>query len=382
MEQHQFQNCFGELKERTDQWGSYLTFIPKKLPPPINFDQEFVLALSKADAKLGKLSGVGFLLPNPNLLIWPYLRKEAVMSSRIEGTRISLSELFLAEAKGNEEKVPDALEVINYVKAVKYGLEKVEREPITLELIKEMHRILMKGVRGENRFPGEFRKIQNWIGSTNSRPQEAQFVPPPPEEVPHLMEELITYLNTDDRLPLLAKSALMHYQFETIHPFCDGNGRIGRSLIILYFCKKKLIMRPLLYLSGYFEAHRREYASLLLKTNQEGKFAEWMRFFFEAVSTQSEDALQRVAKMQKLREEYRQKTQDSFNTTAITKLIDNLFMNPFITVTTAEKRLKVTYPTAKRVIENLISLGILKLSKEVQRNKIFVAHEILSIIEV
>lgn len=382
MQQGQFQGCFGELKERTDKWGTYFTFIPNVLPPKINFDQELVLSLSKADAKLGKLSGAGFLLPNPNLLIWPYLRKEAVMSSRIEGTRISLSELFLTEAKGNEENVPDALEVMNYVKAVNYGLERIEKEPITLELIKEMHKILMKGVRGENKFPGEFRKIQNWIGSPNSRPQEAQFVPPPPEEVPRLMGELITYLNTDDRLPLIAKGALMHYQFETIHPFCDGNGRIGRSLITLYFCKKKMILRPLLYLSGYFEAYRREYASLLLKTNQEGTFEDWIRFFFEAVATQSEDALQRVAKMQKLREEYRQKTQDSFNTTAITKLIDNLFMNPFISITKAEEILKVTYPTAKRLVENLVSFQILKPSKEAQRNKIFVAHEILSIIEV
>ncbi len=382
MQHNQFQGCFGELKERTDKWGTYFTFLPHTLPPKINFDQELILALSKADAKLGKLSGVGFLLPNPNLLIWPYLRKEAVMSSRIEGTRISLSELFLTEVKGNEENVPDALEVINYVKAVSYGLEKIEKEPITLELIKEMHKILMKGVRGDNKFPGEFRNIQNWIGPPTSRPQEAQFVPPSPEDVPRLMQELITYLNTDDRLPLIAKGALMHYQFETIHPFCDGNGRMGRSLITLYFCKKKLIIRPLLYLSGYFEAYRREYAGLLLKTNQEGKFEEWIRFFFEAVATQSEDALQRVAKIQKLREEYRQKTQDSFNTTAITKLIDHLFMNPFITITKAEEILKVTYPTAKRLVENLVSLLILKPSNEVQRNKIFVAHEILNIIEV
>ena len=382
MQPEEFQGSFGELREREDKCGKYVTFVPQVLPPKIELTPEIVLALSKADAKLGKLSGVGLLLPNPNLLILPYLKKEAIMSSRIEGTRISLSELFLTEAKGNEENVPDALEVMNYVKAVSYGLERIEKEPITIELITEMHKILMKGVRGEHKLPGEFRKIQNWIGPPNSKPQEAQFVPPQPEEVPRLMQELITYLNTDDRLPLLVKCSLMHYQFETIHPFCDGNGRIGRSLITLYLCKKKLIIRPLLYLSGYFEAHRREYINLLLSTNKEGKFEEWIRFFLNAVETQSEDALQRVARVQKLREEYRQKTQDSFNTTAVTKLIDNLFMNPFITITKAEEILKVTYPTAKRLVENVVKLGILKSSNEVQRNKIFVAHEILSILEV
>lgn len=382
MHKDEFQNTFGELKERNDKWGSYLTFMPHILPPTIIFSSELILALSKADIKLGKLSGVGLLLPNPNLLILPYLKKEAVMSSRIEGTRISLSELFLTEAKGNEADVPDALGVMNYVKAVNYGLEKIEREPITLELIKEMHKILLKGVRGENKLSGEFRKVQNWIGPPNSKPQEAQFVPPPPEEVPRLIQELITYLNTDDRLPLLIKCSLMHYQFETIHPFCDGNGRIGRSLITLYLCKKKLIIRPLLYLSEYFEAHRREYTTLLLNTNKEGKFEEWIKFFLNGIETQSEDALQRVTQMQKLREEYRKKAQESLNTLAITKLIDNLFMNPFITITATESLLKVTYPTAKRLIENLVKLGILKPSSDVQRNKIFVAHEILSIIDV
>ncbi|HLD33751.1 MAG TPA: Fic family protein [Candidatus Nanoarchaeia archaeon] len=383
MQPEEFQGSFGELREREDKCGKYVTFVPQVLPPKIELTPEIVLALSKADAKLGKLSGVGLLLPNPNLLILPYLKKEAIMSSRIEGTRISLSELFLTEAKGNEENVPDALEVTNYVKAVSYGLEKIEKEPITIELIKEMHNILMRGVRGDNKYPGEFRTIQNWIGPPNSKPQEAQFVPPPPEEVLRLLQELISYLNTDDRLPLLMKCSLMHYQFETIHPFCDGNGRIGRSLITLYLCKKKLIMRPLLYLSGYFEKYRREYINLLLSTNKEGKFENWIRFFLDAVAIQSEDALQRVTKMQKLREEYRKKTQESYNTTAITKLIDHLFMNPFITITTAEKVLGVTYPTAKRLVENLMKQGILKQSDEkVQRNKIFVAHEILSIIEV
>lgn len=383
MDREEFKNAFGVIKERKDKkWGDHLVFIPNRLPPEIKFDKKLVLSLSRADAKLGKLSGVGLLLPNPNLLIMPYLRKEALMSSRIEGTRISLSDLLLSEAKGTEENTPDAFEVVNYIRAVQYGLEKIEKDQLNLELIREMHKILMQGVRGKDKFPGEYRNIQNWIGPRNGTVQEATFVPPGPEDVPSLMNDLISYLNLDDGIPLLIKCALMHYQFETIHPFCDGNGRIGRALITLYLCKKKLIIKPLLYLSGFFEANKREYTSILLKTNKEGSFEEWIDFFLEAVTVQSEDALNRASKMQKLREEYRQKTQDQFQTSSLAKLIDNLFINPYITITQAEKILEVTYPTAKRLIEILIRLEILSSVGKQERNKIFVAHEILRIIDV
>lgn len=383
MNKEEFKGAFGIAKDRGDKkWGNHLVFIPGKLPPKIEFNQKLVLSLSRADAKLGKLSGVGLLLPNPNLLIMPYLRKEALMSSRIEGTRISLSELLLSEAKGTEESVPDALEVINYVHAVRYGLKKIEKGPINLEVIKTMHKILMKDVRGQEKSPGKYRNIQNWIGPRNCTVQEAIFVPPGPEDVPSLMEDIIEYLNRDDDMPLLLKCALVHYQFETIHPFCDGNGRIGRALITLYLCKKKLIIEPLLYLSGFFEANKREYTSLLLKTNKEGFFDEWIDFFLEAITVQAEDALQRASKIQELREEYRQKTQNKFQTTSLTRLIDELFMNPYISITKAEKILGVTYPTAKKLIETLMNFEILVLGDERERNKIFVAHEILRLIEV
>lgn len=378
-----FKNAFGTVKEREDEkWGKHLAFVPNKLPPKIEFNQRLALSLSKADAKLGKLSGVGLLLPNPNLLIMPYLRKEALMSSRIEGTRISLSDLLLSEAKGTEESIPDALEVINYIKAIRYGLEKIENEPITLDLIKEMHKILMKDVRGKDKMPGDFRSVQNWIGPRNCTVQEATFVPPGPEDVASLMSDLIEYLNLDDGMPLLIKCALMHYQFETIHPFCDGNGRIGRSLITLYLCKKKLIIRPLLYLSGFFEANRREYSSILLKTNQDAIFDEWLDFFLEGITVQSEDALDRASKMQALREEYRQKVQDKLQTSSLIKLIDELFMNPYTSITKAKERLGVSYPTAKKLIEILINLSILVQINNRERNKIFVAYEIDRIIDV
>lgn len=383
MNKEEFEGAFGVVNEREDKrWGKHLAFVPNKLPPKIKYDQKLALSLSKADSTLGKLSGVGLLLPNPNLLIMPYLRKEALMSSRIEGTRISLSELLLSEAKGIEESVPDALEVINYVHAVEYGLKKIEDKPIDLEVIKGMHKILMKDVRGKDKLPGNYRGIQNWIGPRNSSVQEATFVPPGPEEVSSLMNGLIEYLNTNDGTPLLIKCALMHYQFETIHPFCDGNGRIGRALITLYLCKKKLIIKPLLYLSGFFEANKREYSSLLLKTNKNGSFEEWIDFFLEAVAVQADDASQRASKIQNLREEYRQKIQNEFQTSSLTKLIDELFLNPYISITNAEKILKVTYPTAKRIIDILMDMGILEPADKRERNKIFIAHEIFRIIDV
>lgn len=383
MNKEEFEGAYGEINLREDdKWGTYFAFTPKPLPPTINFDQKLALAISKAERTVGKLSGVGLQLLNPNLLIMPYLRKEALSSSRIEGTRISLSDLLLSEAKGAEEQMPDALEVANYIRAVNFALEKIKDEPIDLELIKEIHRILMQGVRGKDRSPGQYRQIQNWIGPPNCKVQEANFVPPGPKEIIPLMESMINYLNQDDGMPLLLKCALMHYQFETIHPFSDGNGRIGRALITLYLCKKKIIIKPLLYISGYFESHKREYSSLLLKTNKDGKFEEWIFFFLEALMIQSEDALQRAIKIQELREEYRKKTQRQSQSNNLLKLIDELFKNPYVRITTIETLLSVTYPTAKRLVETLVTLDILKPNDSSQRNKIYFAHEIFDIINV
>lgn len=383
MEKEEFIDSHGEIKQvESSKWGAYFAFSPRPLPPQINFDQKLALAISKAERTVGKLSGVGLQLPNANLLVMPYLRKEALSSSRIEGTRISLSDLLLSEAKGNEEQSPDALEVANYINAVNFALKKIDEEPISLELIRRMHKVLMQGVRGKDKLPGEYRKIQNWIGPQNCKVQEANFVPPPAEEIIPLMEGVVDYLNKDDGMPLLIKCALMHYQFETIHPFCDGNGRIGRALITLYLCKKKVMIKPLLYISGYFESHKREYASLLLKTNKDGKFEEWLFFFLEALTVQAEDALQRAIKLQELREDYRKKIQNTHSSSMLLALIDELFKNPYIRITAAEDFLKVTYPTAKKLVETLVELNILKQTDSSQRNKIYFAHEIFDVINV
>ena len=381
METSEFKGAFGKLVEKqSEEHGEYLTFIPEKLPPKINYNQSLVLALSKADSTLSELSGAGLLLPNPNLLVIPYLKKEALSSSRIEGTRISLSDYFLSEAKGIEKEDIEATEVGNYLKSMNSALKKIEKEPIDIGLIKDMHKILMKGVRGNELLPGNFRPVQNWIGPKNTKIQDATFVPPPQEEVEKLVGELIEYLNKDDGVPLLIKCALMHYQFETIHPFCDGNGRIGRSLITLYLCKKNKISKPLLYASDYFEKHRREYYEILLNTNKTGKFEDWIKFFLEAIKVQSEDALDRTIKIQKLRESYQVKTKNHKQVNNLLNVIDMLFMNPFVKISQIAVHLNITYPTAKKAVQNLIKLDILKPVGESERNKLFVAHEILDVV--
>ena len=381
MEVSEFKDSFGKLVWIEDkEHGRYSSFIPSKLPPKLDYNQSLVLSLSKADSTLSKLSGAGLLLPNPNLLIVPYLKKEALSSSRIEGTRISLSDYFLSEAKGITKENIESTEVGNYIRAIKHALKEIDTKPISMELIKEMHKILLKRVRGDELLPGNVRPVQNWIGPKNTKIKDATFVPPPKKEVEKLVRELIEYLNTNDEMPLLIKCALMHYQFETIHPFCDGNGRIGRALITLYLCKKNKISKPLLYASDYFEKHRREYYEILLTTNKTGKFEDWIKFFLEAIKVQSEDALDRTIKIQRLREEYQRKTKNHKQASNLLNVIDTLFLNPFIKTNQIAKELNVTYPTAKKAIDNLIKLEILKSLKGMERNKLFVAHEILDII--
>jgi len=382
VEAENYKNAFGKVVQADGEKGDqYNFFMPNPLPPKVEFDEELVLILSKAEEKLGKLSGIGLTLPSPNLLIIPYLRKEAIMSTRIEGTRISMQEVLLSEAKEKEEKTKDAQEVINYINTVNYALTKIEKSPINVELIKNMHKVLMEEVRGDEKSPGEFREVQNWIGSELSKVSDANFVPPNPEAVPKLMEDLIDYLNSEHNVPVLVRCALMHYQFETIHPFCDGNGRIGRSLITVYLCKKKKMIKPLLYISEFFEKHRLEYNELLLRTGQTGKFENWIKFFLKAVEVQSEDALIRAHKLLDLREAYRKRVQREAQSSDILNIIDYLFSNPFITVKKAQMISDVTYPTAKRYMEKLAEYEILKETNRLQREKTFVAHEIYEIIK-
>lgn len=381
MDKEEFKDAFGKLVEtESEEWGKYLVFVPNKLPPEIDFNRKIILALSKADSTISKLSGAALLLPNPALLVAPYMRKEALSSSRIEGTRISLSDYFLAEAKGEEDKNPDASEVVNYVRAMDYALNEIKEKNIDLNLLKEMHKILMNQVRGKDKLPGQYRPLQNWIGSPGSKPQNATFVPPPAQNVEQLMQDMINYINTFNETPILIKAALLHYQFETIHPFCDGNGRIGRALIALYFCKKKKISKPLLYISGFFEKYRKEYNRILNETNRTGNFEDWILFFLEAVKTQSQDALERSIKLQQLKESYRNKIQNQSQSNSILQVVDHLFINPYIQIARLSRIISTTYPTSKKIVNKLVDIGILRQVDNQERNKTYVAYEILDII--
>jgi len=256
-----FQNSpSGRLVRAVD---GYWAFVPNPLPPELTWDSPLASLASRADLALGTLSGLGETLPNPHLLIYPFIRKEAVLSSRIEGTQSSLSELLLFEAT-RAEKQRDVREVQNYVRAMEYGLKRLGDLPLSLRLIRELHAILMEGVRGERATPGEFRQSQNWIGPPGCTLNDATFVPPPVTEMREALDHLEEFLHADTELPPLVELALIHYQFETIHPFLDGNGRIGRLLIALFLCQRGILTKPLLYLSAFFEHHRQEYYQYLL----------------------------------------------------------------------------------------------------------------------
>lgn len=360
----------------------YWAFVPDPLPPPLIPSWGLVRQISEADRALSELAGVARTLPNPHLLISPFVRREAVLSSRIEGTQASLSDLLFFEASGNiPPQVPDVQEVSNYVKALEYGLVRLQDLPVSLRLIKEIHERLMDGVRGEHLTPGEFRRSQNWIGPPGCTLMDAVFVPPPETEMKEALGELERYLHSPSSLPPLVRLALFHYQFEAIHPFLDGNGRVGRLLLTLLLCAEGLLPQPLLYLSAFFERHRREYYRLLLVVSQSGQWSEWINFFLRGVAEQSRDAIRRSNRLMDLWQAYRQRLQSARLSALLLQLVDELFSYPVITIAQAAEHLDVTQRSAALNIEKLIDEGILDEATGRQRNRIFVAPEIIQIIE-
>ena len=361
-----------------------LAFVPNRLPPSINWTSELVHALAKAERAVGQLKGAGQGVVNPHLLIRSFIRREAVLSSQIEGTTAGFSDLLLFEVNpSTEEDVPDVREVHNYVVALEYGLAELKRRPLTLNLIREMHERLMEGVRGQERSPGEFRRIQNWIGTGHSRIKQARYVPPPPMENLHrCLNEFENYINTADDVPDLVRIALIHYQFEAIHPFIDGNGRIGRLIIALLLCRDGLLTQPLLYLSAYFEAHRREYYDHLMSISTQGTWGEWITFFLEGVHEQADDAVERSSHLLALREQYRRAVQQSGNAPArLLQLVDHLFASPVIKVADVTREMKVTARTALAYVDKLVELKVLGEISGRKRDRLFAASQIIDTIE-
>jgi Fic family protein len=360
----------------------YWAFVPNPLPPSIKLTWDLVAQISEADRALSELAGVARTLPNPHLLIGPFIRREAVLSSRIEGTQASLSDLFFFEASGTiDPQTQDVREVANYVKALEHGLSRLKKLPVSLRLMREMHEQLMEGVRGDHLTPGEFRRSQNWIGPSGCTLMDAVYVPPPEAEMTEALGHLEKYLHSASSLPPLVRLALVHYQFEAIHPFLDGNGRIGRLLLTLLLCAEGLLPLPLLYLSAYFERHRQEYYRLLLAVSQSGHWYEWIIFFLRGVAEQSRDAIKRSDRLLELWQGYRTQLQSARSSALLLQLVDNLFSNPAITVTQAAKKLGITHRSAKLNIDKLVHKNILKEATGRKRNWIFVAPKIVNIIE-
>lgn len=363
----------------------YWAFVPNPLPPNLGLTWQLASDVSRADRALSELAGLARNLPNPHLLIGPFMHREAVLSSRIEGTQASLSDLFFFEAEErphpDRPPAPDTHEVANYVRAMEWGLERLHELPVSQRLIRELHAVLMKGVRGEESTPGEFRRRQNWIGSPGCTLTEATFVPPPVPEMKDAFSDFEKYLHAKSQHPPLVRLAFMHYQFEAIHPFIDGNGRIGRLLISLLLCRDGLLPQPLLYLSDYFERKRAEYYALLLAVSQQGDWGSWVTFFLDGVADQSEDAINRTKQLLDLWQRYRDMFQSARSAAILLRLVDNLFEIPVITISRAAKYAGVTPVSATRSIEKLLEAGIIKEVTGKKRNKVYVASDILDIIE-
>jgi len=357
-------------------------FVPDALPATVPLGPEAVQILAEASQALGLLQGLVQSLPSPQILVRPFVRREAELSSRIEGTYANQEELVLFELdRDTAADKPDVREVWNYVAAFEYGLKRLQELPVSLRLIRELHNKLMKGVRGGDRRPGEFRTCQNYIGRKGQPITNARYVPPPPSEVPGCLDAFEKAIHAESKQPFLVSLALIHYQFEAIHPFEDGNGRIGRLLLPLLLVEKGILSHPLIQLSAYFEQHRGEYYDHLLQISQSGKWQPWVTFFLRAVHQESNEAARRSRAILDLRTEYRDKMEAAGASAHTLKIVDDLFVTPAVTVTGVAKRLRVTYPTAELLVRKLVRANILSADKTRRRNRIFHASEILNLVQ-
>ena len=361
----------------------YWAYHPAPLPPQLAWTPDLVGAVSRAASALGELKGLGHGLTHPHLLIAPFIRREAVLSSRIEGTQASLSDLYAYEAVQLPlfDRPNDVKEVQNYVWALEYGLERLQTLPESLRLIRELHARLMERVRGEHQTPGEFRRSQNWIGPPGCLLNDATFVPPPPEEMRVALNDLEAYLHAEPRLPPLIRLGLIHYQFEAIHPFLDGNGRVGRLLIVLLLSGWDLLPQPLLYLSAYFHRHREAYYDHLLAVSQRGTWSDWLGFFLRGIVLQSQDAVARSRHLLDLREHYREQFQHRRIAARLLQVIDHLFARPIVTIKGVAEAIEgIDYQSAYRYVNTLESEGILREITGRARNLVYQADAILDVI--
>ena len=359
----------GDRRARSGRYQTqptgYQAFMPATLPPepPVQLAGGLQRLLSEADRALGRLDGSVQTLPNPDLFVYMYVRKEAVLSSQIEGTQSSLQDLLAAEAHVLGDGSPrDVDEVVNYVRAMNYGLRRLAKLPVSVRLIREIHEQLLKGVRGSKLTPGELRRSQNWIGPSGCTLTEAMFVPPPPTEVPGALGALEAFLHLKDDLPLLVKIGLAHAQFETIHPFLDGNGRIGRLLITFLLCERGVLPKPVLYLSHYFKRHRQTYYERLQATRDAGDWEGWLEFFLRGVAEVSAQAAETARKILKLREEHRRGITEHLGRAAGNghRVLEQLYERPIVSVNDVRSLIRSTFAGANQIVQRLVDLRILR----------------------
>jgi Fic family protein len=380
------------MVKTTNRAGSFITqlkghkaFQPTPLPPepPLNQDEELTSLLVQATHAIGRLSGLSAIIPDPDLFVYLYVRKEALLSSQIEGTQCSLEDILNPENESNdsnEAHSKDIEEVSNFVKAMNEGLARLSELPVSTRLIKEIHATLIKGVRGSGKTPGEFRRSQNWIGRPGATLNTAEFVPPPPEDVDRLMSELEKFVHATDKTPPLIKAALIHAQFETIHPFLDGNGRLGRLLITYLLVYWKIPEKPLLYISYYFKAHRTEYYTRLMDIRMFGDWEAWIKFFLKAVKESAEMGAESATEIHKLMTSDRARIQ-SENVTPSTSIVYELFCRePMLSNSSLVLRLKSSKPTVQRALDHLLKLGIIREVSGKQRRRKYCYQAYLDIL--
>lgn len=356
----------------------HAAFVPGPAPRKLELSAEAVDLLDIASNRLGVLEGVGRRLSNPDLLVGPYLRQEAVLSSRIEGTQATLADLYASEAQLQIPVAGDVQEVLNYSIAYRYGLERLDTLPLSLRLIRELHERLLTGVRGSGKQPGEFRTYQNFIGGSSE--VTAEYVPPPPSELRECLDDFERFMHEKSLRPLV-QMALLHYQFEAIHPFGDGNGRVGRALMGVFLTERGLMPQPLLYLSPYFERTRRQYYGGLMRVSTHGDWDGWIRYVLEGVRTQADAAVALADRLQSLHADYRDRVQRTGRSVKTVALVDVLFLSPFLTTRIVQERLGVSAPTARAAITALQDAGILREFGEPRKwQRIFIAEELYRLI--
>jgi len=351
--------------------AQYKAFVPNALPLKIDIGEELQGLLSEADLALGRLDGIAETLPDVDFFILMYIRKEATLSSQVEGTQATFADVLNAEAKVEDlETRKDVDEILNYIQAMNYGLKRLRALPLSLRLIKEIHRILLQGVRGEYKEPGEFKRSQNWVGGSTI--ERASFVPCPPQEVMPALDNLEKFLHDNSRIPVLIKTGLIHAQFENIHPFLDGNGRVGRLLITFYLCQQKTLDKPLLYISGFFKKYRQEYYDRLNAVHEKDDIEGWLKFFLDGVATTANQAVETSKKIIKLKEEDIKRISTLGRSTPKAVLIfDYLFHTPILTAKDVERITGLKNPNALSLINKMTALGILKEITGKKRNKVF-----------